>query len=116
MRRAASWARNAVATPTSSMLTRLRAGAFAFALSSNASNSGMPDAARVASGPGEIACTRMPWAQLGGDVAHRTLQRRLGYAHDVVILDDHLAAVKGHGEKRAALLHQRLGQMGHTKK
>ena len=37
-----------------------RAGAFAFALSSRVSNSGMPEAARVASGPGEIACTRMP--------------------------------------------------------
>ena len=34
-----SWAKKAVATPTSSMLTRLRAGALAFALSSNASNS-----------------------------------------------------------------------------
>src|SRR5205809_612476 len=49
------------AAATSSMLTRLRAGAFAFALSSKASNSGIPDAARVASGPGEIACTRMPF-------------------------------------------------------
>ena len=54
MSRAASWARKAVATPTSSMLTRLRAGALALALSSNASNSGIPEAARVASGPGEI--------------------------------------------------------------
>jgi hypothetical protein len=51
MSRAASCARKAVATPTSSMLTKLRAGAFALALSSNASNSGIPDAARVASGP-----------------------------------------------------------------
>ena len=34
---------------------KLRAGAFPLALSSNASNSGMPDAARVASGPGDIA-------------------------------------------------------------
>ena len=33
------------------MLTRLRAGAFAFALSSSASNSGMPDAARVLPAP-----------------------------------------------------------------
>src|SRR5213078_842819 len=45
MRRAASCARNAVAIPTSSMLTRLRAGAFAFALSRSSSNSGMPEAA-----------------------------------------------------------------------
>ena len=33
----------------------LRAGAFDCALSISSSNSGMPDAARVASGPGEIA-------------------------------------------------------------
>jgi hypothetical protein len=37
------------------MLTKLRAGALAFAFSSNLSNSGMPEAARVASGPREIA-------------------------------------------------------------
>src|SRR5260370_10626 len=36
------------------MLTRLRVGAFDWALSSSSSNSGIPDAARVASGPGEI--------------------------------------------------------------
>ena len=47
------------------MLTRLRAGAFDFALSSKASNSGMPDAARVASGPGEMAWTRMPLGPKG---------------------------------------------------
>ena len=38
----------------------LRAGAFVLALSSSASNSGIPEAARVASGPGEMAWTRMP--------------------------------------------------------
>src|SRR5467141_3913951 len=47
--------------PTSSMLTRLRDGACDCALSINSSNSGMPDAARVASGPGEMAWTRMPF-------------------------------------------------------
>jgi hypothetical protein len=41
--------------------TKLRAGAFALAFSSNASNSGIPDAARVASGPGEMAWTRLPF-------------------------------------------------------
>ena len=51
MSRAASCARKAVATPRSSMLTRLCAGALAFALSSSSSNSGIPE---VASGPGEM--------------------------------------------------------------
>jgi hypothetical protein len=37
------------------MLTSLRVGAFPCAFSNNESNSGMPDAARVASGPGEMA-------------------------------------------------------------
>jgi hypothetical protein len=56
MRRAVSCARKVVAMPTSSMLTKVRDGAFAFALSSSSSNSGIPEAARVASGPGEMAC------------------------------------------------------------
>src|SRR4029077_7013333 len=98
------------------MLTRLRAGALPLALSSNSSNSGIPDAARVASGPGEIACTRMPFGPrpaarratanalrpgLGRDVAHGCLQGGLRYAHDIVILHHHLAAVVGHREKRS---------------
>src|SRR5262249_15159654 len=115
MRRAASWARKAVATPTSSMLTRLRAGAFALALSSSASNSGMPEAARVASGPGEMACTRMPFGpSSAADIADRAFERRLGDAHDVIVLNDHLAAVVGHREERAAFAHQRLRQMRHA--
>jgi hypothetical protein len=57
---APSSARKAVAAPTSSMLTRLRVSAVVCALSIISSNSGMPEAARFASGPGEIACTRMP--------------------------------------------------------
>src|SRR5215207_5105506 len=55
---APSSARKAVAAPTSSILTRLRLGAVDCALSINLSNSGIPEAARVASGPGEMACTR----------------------------------------------------------
>src|ERR1700747_431592 len=107
MRRAASCAKKAVATPTSSMLTRLPAGAFAFALSSSASNSGIPEAARVASGPGEMACTRDALrAQRGGHIANRALQRRLGDAHDVVVFHHHLAAVTRHREQRPAFLHQ----------
>src|SRR6516164_6182480 len=49
------------------MLTRLRAGAFALAFSSSLSNSGMPDAARVARGPGEMARTRMPLGSSSAD-------------------------------------------------
>ena len=60
MSRALSRARKAVAIPTSSMLTRLRVGALDCALSKSSSNSGMPEAARVFSGPGEMALTRMP--------------------------------------------------------
>jgi hypothetical protein len=63
----------------------------------------MPEAARVASGP-----------ELGRDVAHRALQRRLGDAHDVVVRHHHLAAVIRHGEHRAAVLHQWLGEMRHA--
>src|SRR6516165_6362855 len=115
MRRAASCARKAVATPTSSMLTRLRAGAFAFALSSSASNSGIPEAARVASGPGEMACTRMPFGPSSAAIkADRAFERRLGDAHDVVVLHDHLAAVIRHREERPAFAHQRLRQVRHA--
>jgi hypothetical protein len=76
----------------------------------------MPDAARVASGSGEMAWTRMPLGpQFGGEVAHRGFQRRLGDAHDVVILHHDLAAViVGHREQRVAHAHQRLGEMRHA--
>lgn len=43
--------RKATATPTSSIDTRLRAGAFACAFVMSSSKSVMPDAARVFSGP-----------------------------------------------------------------
>ena len=54
---------------------KLRAGAFAFAFSSNLSNSGIPEAARVASGPGEIACTRMPFGPSSADTYLTALSR-----------------------------------------
>src|SRR5271163_3190992 len=53
-------------------------------------------------------------AQFGGDVTHGTFQRRFGDAHDVVVLHHHLAAVIGHREQRAALAHQRLGEVRHA--
>ena len=116
MSRATSWARKAVAAPTSSMLTRLLAGALAFALSSSLSNSGMPDAARVASGPGEMAWTRMPFGPSSADTyLHRAFQRGLGNAHDVVVLHDRSAAVIRHRKEGSAFLHQWLGQMSHPK-
>ena len=104
-----------MAAPTSSIETRLRAGALACALSSSSSNSAMPEAARVFSGPGEMACTRMPLGpELGRQVASRALQRRLDRPHHVVVLHHHLRAVVGHGEQRAAVGHQRLGQLRHA--
>ena len=56
------------------------------------------------------------WPELGRQVAHRALQSGLGYAHDIVILHHHLAAVISHGEERAALAHERLGKVGHANK
>ena len=98
-----------MATPTSSTLTRLRAGAFAFALSSRVSNSGMPEAARVASGARRDRVYADAFgSKLGGKVAHGALERGLGNAHNVVVLHDHLAAVISHRKERAALAHQRF--------
>ena len=82
-----------MATPTSSMLTRLRAGAFALALSSSASNSGIPEAARVACGPERWHGREFLWGQLGRDVAHCAFKGGFGNAHDVIVFNDHLAAV-----------------------
>src|SRR3954462_15687269 len=98
------------------MLTKLRAGALAFAFSSNLSNSGMPEAARVASGPGEIACTRMPFGPSSADAYLTALSGRLSRFHDVVILHHRLAAIVRHCEKSAALFHQGLGKLRHPKK
>src|SRR5262249_4691086 len=47
-------------------------------------------------------------AEFGGGIAHRTLERRLGGAHDVVVLHHHLAAVLGHREGGDALPHHGL--------
>ena len=56
----------------------------------------------------------MPFrTEFGGDVADGGLERGLRHAHDIVVLHHHLAAVIGHGEHGAAILHQRFGQMRH---
>ena len=48
--------------------------------------SAMPAPASVRIGPAEMALTRMPlFAEIGGEIAHAGLQRRLGYAHHIVI-------------------------------
>src|SRR5205809_577591 len=54
--------------------------------------------------------------EFGSHVSNCAFERRLGYSHDVVVLDDHLAAVIGHRKKSAAAAHQRLGQASHEKK
>ena len=75
----------------------------------------MPEAARVASGPGRNRVYADAFrSKLGGEVANGALERGLGYAHDVVVLHDHLAAVVGHREERAAFAHQRFGQVSHA--
>ena len=69
----------------------------------------------MASGPGRDrvdADALRP--ELGGEVADGGLERGLGDAHDVVVLHHLLGAVIGHGEERAAVLHQRLGEMRHA--
>src|SRR5213596_2217289 len=101
---APSRARNAVALPTSSMLTRLRDGAFDCALSISSSNSGIPDAARVERTGRDRVNTYALRAQFRGNVANGCFKRRLRYAHHIVILDHHLAAVIGHGEHGSAIL------------
>ncbi len=62
----------------------------------------MPLAARVLIGPALMALTRMPGAEVGGHVAHRGFQRRLGHAHDVVMRHHPLGAEIGQGEQRTA--------------
>ena len=59
-RRAYGVARNAQVKPTSMMSTSSPIGARCAASVSSRSKSLSEDAARVLSGPGEIACTRMP--------------------------------------------------------
>ncbi|MNT38219.1 hypothetical protein D3C72_1744050 [compost metagenome] len=52
-------------------------------------------------------------AQLVRHVAGGAFQRRLHRPHDVVVLDHLVGAVIAHGDQRAAVLHQRLGQARH---
>ena len=42
-------------------------------------------------------------AEVHGEVAHRGFQRGLGHAHDVVVGDDLLRTVVGHGDDLAVL-------------
>ena len=61
----------------------------------------MPDAASVLIGPDEMALTRMFFdAEIGGEIAHRGLQRGLGDAHDVVMRHPLLGAVIGQRQQR----------------
>ena len=56
----------------------------------------MPAAARVRTGPAEMALTRTPVGpEVGGEIPDGRLERRLGDAHDVVVRDDLLGAVVG---------------------
>ena len=101
--------------PTSMMSTSSPIGARCAASLSSRSKSLRPEAARVLSGPGEIACTRMPLAaQLVGEVAAAGFERRLHRPHDVVVRHDLVGAVVAHREHRAAVLHQRRRQPGHA--
>ena len=47
-------------------------------------------------------------AEVGGEIAHARLQRRLGDAHDVVVRHPFLGAVIGQRQQRAAVGHQLL--------
>ena len=67
----------------------------------------MPAAARVLTGPAEMALTRMlVRAEVGREIAHAGLERGLGHAHHIVMRHDPLGAVIGEGEQAAAF-HQR---------
>ena len=75
----------------------------------------MPDAASVLIGPAEIALTRMPVAaEIGREIAHARLERRLGDAHDVVVRHHPLGAVVGERQQAAAVAHQRASRARHT--
>ena len=56
-------------------------------------------------------------AEIGGEIANRHLQRRLGDAHDVVVRNPFLAAVVGQRQQRAAVRHHLLGALsdGHER-
>ncbi len=58
-------------------------------------------AASVLIGPAEMALTRMfLLAEIGGEIAHRRLERGLGDAHDVVVRHPLLGAVIGEREQQ----------------
>jgi len=50
-------------------------------------------------------------AEVGGEIAHARLQRRLGHAHHVVVRHHLLGAVVGEREQRPARAHQLLGTL-----
>jgi hypothetical protein len=52
--------------------------------------------------------------KLSREIAHRAFKSRLHRTHEVVILNDHLRAVIGHGRESTPLLHQGLGELGHA--
>ena len=54
-------------------------------------------------------------AQVGGEIAHGRLERRLGDAHHVVMGHPFLGAVVGKGEQRAAARHQLLRALGKSR-
>src|SRR6266511_2960040 len=112
---AKSVARNAVAMPTSSMLTSMRLGAREAAFSMSSSKRSMPEAARVWIGPGRDGMNPDSLrSELGGKVTRRRLQGGLDRTHDVVVLDHLLRTVIAHREQGATILHQGLGQLGHA--
>ena len=51
---------------------------------------------------------------LRGDITDRSFERGLCNPHHIIVLHDHLAAVIGHREQGAAILHQRLCEMRHA--
>ncbi len=72
----------------------------------------MPDAASVLIGPGRDGVdANAVLAEVGREIAHAGLQRRLGHAHHVVVRHHLLGAVVGEREQRAAGLHQLLGAL-----
>ena len=66
----------------------------------------MPRAAR-SMGPAEMALTRIPCRQIGGQVAHRGLESRFGHAHHVVARHHLLRAQICKRDDAATVQHQR---------
>jgi hypothetical protein len=57
-------------------------GSFRLGLSNSSSNSGIPEAARVASGPGEMAWTRMPFGPTSEAIYRTALSMAQPHAID----------------------------------